>query len=32
MNVSCPNIKAGGIEFGTDPRVLARSGARRAAP
>jgi dihydroorotate dehydrogenase (NAD+) catalytic subunit len=22
MNVSCPNIKAGGIEFGTDPRVL----------
>jgi dihydroorotate dehydrogenase (NAD+) catalytic subunit len=23
MNVSCPNIKAGGIEFGTDPRVLA---------
>ncbi len=19
MNVSCPNIKAGGIEFGTDP-------------
>ena len=27
MNVSCPNIKAGGIEFGTDPRVLRRSGA-----
>lgn len=23
MNVSCPNIKAGGIEFGTDARVLA---------
>jgi dihydroorotate dehydrogenase (NAD+) catalytic subunit len=23
MNVSCPNIKAGGIEFGTEPRVLA---------
>jgi dihydroorotate dehydrogenase (NAD+) catalytic subunit len=23
MNVSCPNIKAGGIEFGRDPRVLA---------
>jgi len=23
MNVSCPNIKAGGIEFGTDCRVLA---------
>jgi dihydroorotate dehydrogenase (NAD+) catalytic subunit len=22
MNVSCPNIKAGGIEFGRDPRVL----------
>jgi dihydroorotate dehydrogenase (NAD+) catalytic subunit len=22
MNVSCPNIKAGGIEFGTEPRVL----------
>ena len=22
MNVSCPNIKAGGIELGTDPRVL----------
>lgn len=22
MNVSCPNIKAGGIEFGTDARVL----------
>lgn len=22
MNVSCPNIRAGGIEFGTDPRVL----------
>jgi dihydroorotate dehydrogenase (NAD+) catalytic subunit len=22
MNVSCPNIKAGGIEFGMDPRVL----------
>jgi dihydroorotate dehydrogenase (NAD+) catalytic subunit len=22
MNVSCPNIKAGGIEFGTDCRVL----------
>jgi dihydroorotate dehydrogenase (NAD+) catalytic subunit len=22
MNVSCPNIKAGGIEFGTDSRVL----------
>src|SRR6185437_12270761 len=22
MNVSCPNIKAGGIEFGTDPKVL----------
>ena len=28
MNVSCPNIKAGGIEFGTDPRGAARSGAR----
>jgi dihydroorotate dehydrogenase (NAD+) catalytic subunit len=23
MNVSCPNIKAGGIEFGRDPSVLA---------
>jgi dihydroorotate dehydrogenase (NAD+) catalytic subunit len=22
MNVSCPNIKAGGIEFGRDPQVL----------
>ena len=22
MNVSCPNIQAGGIEFGRDPRVL----------
>jgi len=22
MNVSCPNIKAGGLEFGRDPRVL----------
>jgi dihydroorotate dehydrogenase (NAD+) catalytic subunit len=22
MNVSCPNIKAGGIEFGRDPKVL----------
>ncbi len=22
MNVSCPNVKAGGIEFGRDPRVL----------
>jgi dihydroorotate dehydrogenase (NAD+) catalytic subunit len=22
MNVSCPNIKAGGIEFGREPRVL----------
>jgi dihydroorotate dehydrogenase (NAD+) catalytic subunit len=22
MNVSCPNIKAGGIEFGRDPRLL----------
>jgi len=22
MNVSCPNIKAGGIEFGTEPSVL----------
>jgi dihydroorotate dehydrogenase (NAD+) catalytic subunit len=22
INVSCPNIKAGGIEFGRDPRVL----------
>jgi dihydroorotate dehydrogenase (NAD+) catalytic subunit len=21
MNISCPNIKAGGIEFGTDPKV-----------
>ena len=28
MNVSCPNIKAGGIEFGTDPARAARSGAR----
>ena len=24
MNVSCPNIKKGGIEFGKDPQVLAR--------
>lgn len=24
MNVSCPNIKAGGMEFGTDPDVLRR--------
>src|SRR5438105_2979337 len=23
MNVSCPNIKKGGVEFGTDPQVLA---------
>jgi len=23
MNVSCPNIKAGGIEFGREPKVLA---------
>lgn len=23
VNVSCPNIKAGGIAFGTDPRLLA---------
>jgi len=22
MNVSCPNIKKGGVEFGTDPQVL----------
>ena len=22
MNVSCPNVKAGGIHFGTDPQVL----------
>lgn len=24
MNVSCPNIKAGGMEYGTDARMLAR--------
>ena len=23
LNVSCPNVRAGGIEFGADPRVLA---------
>jgi dihydroorotate dehydrogenase (NAD+) catalytic subunit len=23
MNISCPNIKKGGVEFGTDPRVAA---------
>lgn len=23
MNVSCPNVKMGGIQFGTDPQVLA---------
>lgn len=23
LNVSCPNVKAGGMEFGADPRVLA---------
>lgn len=22
LNVSCPNVKAGGISFGTDPRIL----------
>jgi dihydroorotate dehydrogenase (NAD+) catalytic subunit len=31
INVSCPNVRAGGLEFGRDPRVLARlvSGLRR---
>jgi dihydroorotate dehydrogenase (NAD+) catalytic subunit len=24
MNISCPNIKKGGVEFGTDPAVAAR--------
>ncbi len=24
INVSCPNVRAGGLEFGRDPRVLAR--------
>ncbi len=24
LNISCPNIKAGGMEFGTDPAVAAR--------
>jgi dihydroorotate dehydrogenase (NAD+) catalytic subunit len=23
MNISCPNVKKGGVEFGTDPRVAA---------
>ncbi len=32
LNVSCPNVKAGGMEFGADPAVLATliAGARRA--
>ncbi len=32
LNVSCPNVKAGGMEFGADPRALAEvvSRARRA--
>ena len=30
LNVSCPNTKAGGMEFGADPRALARGGAARA--
>ena len=32
LNVSCPNVKAGGAEFGADPRTLAAvvQGARRA--
>ena len=25
MNVSCPNVKEGGITFGTDPKVLGRA-------
>ena len=25
INVSCPNVKAGGMEFGADPAALARS-------
>ena len=35
LNVSCPNVKAGGLEFGADPRALAsvvsraRAGSRR---
>jgi len=24
LNISCPNVKAGGIQFGTDPRQVAR--------
>lgn len=24
LNVSCPNVKAGGVEFGADPQVLAQ--------
>ncbi|MFN2397645.1 MAG: dihydroorotate dehydrogenase [Gemmatimonadaceae bacterium] len=32
LNVSCPNVKAGGMEFGADPRALSDvvGGARRA--
>lgn len=32
LNVSCPNVKAGGLEFGADPKALAAlvSGARSA--
>ena len=32
LNVSCPNVKAGGLEFGADPRALTAvvSGSRRA--
>jgi dihydroorotate dehydrogenase (NAD+) catalytic subunit len=32
LNVSCPNVKAGGVEFGADPRALAQvvQGARAA--
>ena len=28
LNVSCPNVKAGGLEFGADPRALAEVVAR----
>lgn len=28
INISCPNVKEGGIAFGTDPRVLRQSQAR----
>lgn len=24
VNISCPNVKAGGVQFGTDPKVAAR--------